>query len=128
MSEYQRYPIDKSVIREKQFGQSRPANTNAVSIYSPASNVTAIIRSIVICNTTALAATYRLFVDDDGTTYDETTAIVFDTSLAANTSTVMDVYWPMANAAGNIAVRTGTLNAITFTVFGDEVTRTVGNV
>lgn len=128
MSDYQRYPIDKSVRREKQLGQARPADTNAVSIYSPSSNVTAIIKHVVICNSTVLAATYRLFLDVDGTTYSEVTAHSFDVSLAANTSSFLEVYWIIHNQAGNIAVRSGTANALTFSVYGEEITRTADNL
>jgi hypothetical protein len=108
-------------LQEKQLGQARPSDTTATSLYSPAANVTAIIKSIYICNTTASSADFRVFVDDDGTTYDESTALFWDVSLAANTSMELDTFISMNNSSGNIAVRTDTANALTFTAFGAEV-------
>lgn len=114
---------------EKQLGQSRPSDTTAVSLYSPASGiVSAEITSLFVANTTGSAATYRIFIDDDGTTYDQSTALAYDVSLAANTFTEIlsgsKVF--MNNASGNLAVRAGTGNALTFTVFGIETTGSLG--
>ena len=73
-------------MQEKQLGQTRPSNTTATSIYSPGSSVTAVVRNIHCCNTSGATATFRIFVDDDGTTYDETTALFWDVTLLANGS------------------------------------------
>lgn len=106
----------------KQLGQLRPANTTAASLYSPAASTETIIKSIVIANTTAGAALYRVFHDDDGTTYDETTALFWDVSLAADTSIVLEFNLMMDDSTGNLAVRTDTNDALTFTAYGSEVT------
>ena len=109
-------------IQEKQLGQLRPANTTAASLYSPAASTTAIIKTITVANNTGSAATYRIFMDDDGTTYDQSTALFYDISLAANSTDVLDSFLAMNNSSGNLAVRVGTANAITFTAFGAEIT------
>lgn len=106
----------------KQLGQLRPANTTAVSIYSPGASTEAIIHNIVICNTSGALAKYRLFVDDDGTTYDETTALAWDISVPADTTDIFEVKITMNDATGNLAVRTDTNDAFTFTVIGEEFT------
>ena len=106
----------------KQLGQLAPANTTAATIYSPAASTETIIHNIIVCNTTAIDATYRLFVDDDGTTYDATTAIAYDATCLANDSVFVEVKITMNNSAGNLAVRTGTNDALTFTVNGQEFT------
>ncbi len=62
-------------LQEKILGQLRPADTIAASIYSPGVGITAIIKLIMIVNTSGEAASARLFIDDDGTTYDENTTI-----------------------------------------------------
>ncbi len=105
---------------EKQLGQLRPANTTAASLYSPTSGNT-IIKSVVVCNTSGVAATFRIFADDDGTTYDETTALYWDVAIAADTTIQVDTFWAMNNSSGNLAVRTDTNNALTFTAFGTEI-------
>ena len=105
----------------KQLGQKRENSTNAVSVYSPSQGKQVIIKTIVIANTTAAAVTYRIFVDDDGTTYDETTALAFDIYLAANTSVEWVGAYTMNNENGNLAYRSSSANALTITVFGVEI-------
>ena len=109
-------------IQEKVLGQARENSTNAVSVYSPGSDVTAIIKSVVLCNNTSNDETFRIFLDDDGTTYDQNTALFYDVPLAANTTVEISCYWPMNNSSGNIAYRSSAANAITITVFGLEIT------
>lgn len=108
-------------LQEKQLGQLRPANTTAASLYSPGVGVTAIVKSIWICNTTSLSVTFRIFADDDGATYDETTAMFWDVNIPGNTTVELDTFLAFNNAAGNLAVRTSNANALTFTAFGAEV-------
>ncbi len=109
-------------IQEKQLGQLRPANTTAASLYSPAASTTAVIKTIVICNTSGTATTFRIFQDDNGTTYDETTALFWDHTIAADTTVQVDVFLAMNDSTGNLAVRTGTADALTFTCAGAEIT------
>lgn len=109
-------------LQEKQLGQLRPANTTAASLYSPATNKTAVRLSLVICNTSSSEAKFRVFHDDDGTTYDETTALFFDAPIEANQTLEIDGFKAMNDSAGNFAVRTNTASAITFTLYGAEIT------
>jgi len=109
-------------LQEKQLGQHRINSTTATSLYSPAASVTAIIKSIVVCNQSGGAATFRLFVDDDGTTFDETTAHFWDAPIAADTTVTIDTFWPMNDSTGNLATRTSVANALTFTAYGAEIT------
>lgn len=109
-------------VQEKQLGQLRPANTTAASLYSPGASTTAIIRAIVICNQTASSAKYRIFVDDDGTTFDESTALFFDVTIGANSTDQIDTFYAMNNSSGALGVRTDTNSALTFTAFGGEIT------
>ena len=107
----------------KQLGQLRPANTTAASLYSPAASTETIVKSIVVCNTSGTDATCRVFVDDDGTTYDETTALLWDVTVTANAASLtIEVNITMNDSTGNLAVRTGTADALTFTAFGMEQT------
>jgi hypothetical protein len=113
----------KDVSRLRQLGQLRPTNTTAASLYSPAAKYRATIESIIVCNTTTGAITFRIFHDDDGTTYDETTALFFDEPLAANVTREITfagegIY--LINTSANLAVRTSSNSAITFTCYGFE--------
>ena len=105
----------------KVLAQLRPADTNAASLYSPPDNTTTEFTKLVICNQTVSTATFRVFLDDDGTTYDQTTALFYDQSISANLTWIQDLEgWGMNDTAGNLAVRTGTNDALTFTLFGKE--------
>jgi hypothetical protein len=83
---------------------------------------TAIIKRLTICNTTAVTAAFRIFIDDDGTTFDESTAVFFDAEILGNTTVSDTGFKAMNNSSGNFAVRTDTASALTFTLFGAEVT------
>jgi len=107
----------------RQLGQLRPSNTTAASIYSPATGIRTTIRSIFIANTTGSAATYRIFHDDNGTTFDETTALAWNKSVASGTFDLVNLSDSpifMADDTGNLGVRSGTNDALTFTVYGEE--------
>lgn len=103
-----------------QLGQLRPANTTAASLYSPADGIVTVITQIIVCNTSAGSAKYRICHDEDGTTYDETTALFWDVPLATETTDILSVTLYMTDNSGNISVRTDTNSALTFTCYGEE--------
>ena len=107
---------------EQQLGQSRPASTTAESLYSPGASEIAIIKTIYVCNTTTAAAAFRIFVDDNGTTYDETTALFFDSNVDANQTVELNTFISMNDSTGNLGIRTDTASALTFTAFGAVIT------
>tara|TARA_R110000868_G_scaffold26471_5_gene101829 strand:- start:250 stop:585 length:336 start_codon:yes stop_codon:yes gene_type:complete len=109
-------------LQEKLLGQARENSTNAVSVYALPADTTAIIKAVVLCNQTGSATTFRLFLDNDGTTYDQTTALFYDAALAANETVVITAFMAMSTASGHLAYRSGTANAVTITVFGAEIT------
>lgn len=109
-------------FQEKQLGQARENSANAVSVYSPGASTTAIIKGIIIANTSGSASTYRLFLDDDGTTYDESTALAWDILIAADSVVHIDTFHAMNNSSGNFAYRSSVANALTITLFGVEIT------
>jgi len=109
-------------IQEKQLGQARENSTSAVSVYSPGANETAVIKSIVLCNNTNASLDFSIFLDDDGTTYDENTSLYFIEPLPARSTLQIDTYWPMNNSAGNLGVQSSVANALTITAFGALIT------
>lgn len=109
-------------LQESQLAQAREASTNAVSVYSPGASTTAIIREIWLANTTANSATFSIFCDDNGTTYDQTTALVYLNTLEGYESRRIPCYITMNDSTGNLGYQLGTASAITITVFGVEIT------
>lgn len=107
-------------ITRKQFGQLRPADTVPASIYSPPVGVTATIQSIIVTNNTLSATNFRIFLDDDGTTFDQSTALFYDEPIPVGRAIVLRIDLPMSKASGNLGVRAAVANALTFTVHGEE--------
>ncbi len=101
--------------------QVRPSGTSAVTGFT-AENLLTELTLIVICNTTGSAANFSIFHDDDGTTFDQSTALVYAKSLAANTYEVVRIASPssgiMIQPGGSVGVQSGTGNALTFSIYG----------
>lgn len=111
----------------KQLAQSAPsASGTDASILQCKTGQELLVTKILVANSTALAATFRIYHDVDGTTYSAATALYFDVSVAANTTTAIPGPIYLSNPSGNLAVRVGTANALTFTVYGIE--RSLGTV
>lgn len=88
------------------------------AIYSPTGQ--AEISGIVIDNPQALDAEIELFLDDDGTTYDSTTALATDWTIYTHEPPVVwsELGWPISYP-GNLALTVNS-QAVTVTVFGWE--------
>lgn len=109
---------DQRVLR--QLAQARPNATAAASIYTPGDGVQGSVKQVIICNTTGSEALFDLFHDDDGTTYDESTQLWKESTVAPNSTRTLgqDLF---VDSPGNVAVATDTSLALTFTFYGDEV-------
>jgi hypothetical protein len=110
------YDITRTLTR--QLAQSRPGTTGATSAYSPSYETT--VTSVVVCNQGGTTPSFSIYLDDDGTTYDETTALFWSVPMTTNETVIIDCEWHMTNTAGNLAVQTSIANDVTFTVFGNE--------
>ena len=105
---------------KKQLGQQRPSDTNNTLLYSPPDYTKATISSVVVCNTSAGIAKFRLFHDEDGVVANETTSLHWDDQVASDSTEVVDVEICMGNPDGSIYVRSDTADALTFTAYGEE--------
>jgi hypothetical protein len=99
-----------------------PDSTDAAVLYTPHSGMIGAVQCIHVCNVTGTAATYRIFLDPNGYDDDSQTtgqALYYDVSLEGNTSVNLELkmYVP---SGGSISVRSGTADALTFTIFVDE--------
>lgn len=106
----------------KQLGQLRPANTTAATIATLAASTQWVNVAVKVCNLTGSAATYRIFHDDNGAVYDETSALAYDIAIAANSTADFAINVCGSTATGTIGVRTGTASALNFTAYGLEKT------
>lgn len=110
--------VDAGVSTRKQLGQTRPSDTSATSIISPTTGEVYSIGTIVICNTSDSDVTYSIYHDDDGSTYDETTALFWEATIRANSSDAISLFMAMDDPDGNLAVQSSVGNALTFTAYG----------
>lgn len=106
-----------SINNGKILGQGHPGSTPA-AIYTLPVDKTAIVKTILVCNTDASAHTYRLFVSAIAT-YDATTALFFDAPLDANETKLITLYLPLAAVGSTLAARSDS-TTVTFTLAGDE--------
>lgn len=111
--------MEKNTLQHKELAQSRPSGTTAVVAYQPSTY--AEISNIIIANTTGSAVDYSLYLDQDGTTYDETTTLAFGISLPANSTTIWDLERSIPIfSTGAFAVQTSSANALNFSIYGHE--------
>jgi hypothetical protein len=103
----------------KVLGQSAPTNTSNADLYTVGSGKSAVVSTLSITNTTGTAATARVFVRVAGATAATSNALVYDTSMAANSVTALTIGVTLA-ATDVVTVQTGTGNALTFQLFGQE--------
>ena len=104
----------------RQLAQVRPANVSNMDAYSPADGVTTEVETILVCNQTGASVDYRIFHDEDGTTYSRVTSLYYDVPLAAYTTAEIQIKIYMNNPAGHIGVQSSTGDALTFTLYGKE--------
>lgn len=70
----------------KVLGQVNLAATTLTAVYTVPASTSTVISSIVVCNRNAAARTFRLSVAVAGAADDPKQYLVYDTSIAANTS------------------------------------------
>lgn len=104
----------------KVLGQSAPANTSNADLYTVPASTSAIVSTLAISNTTATAATARVFVRIAAATAATSNAIIYDVSIPANSVASFTLGITLATT-DVITVRTGTANALTFQAFGSQV-------
>ena len=108
-------------FQEKNLGQAEIANGSNTTLYTVPASTVAIVKDIQIVNTTGTAATITIWIDPDGTTADDTTAIIKDWSVPANDF----LHWSgfkVMTATATIKATAGTASAITVTIDGAEIT------
>ena len=103
----------------KVLGQSNPAATTNTTLYTVPSATSTVVSSIVICNQTASAATYRIAVRPAGAAVAAQHWIVYGATVAASDSTVLTVGLTLATT-DVITVYASTAN-LSFSAYGSEI-------
>jgi hypothetical protein len=103
----------------KVLGQAAPAGTTNTDLYTVGSGKSAVVSTLAIANVTGLAATARVFVRVAAASATIGNAIVYDVSIAANSTIALTLGITLA-ATDVITVQSGTSSALTFMAFGQE--------
>lgn len=79
-----------------------------------------VVSTLVICNTTTAAATYRIHARIAGATLASSNAIVLDATVNGNTTTALTLGITLT-ATDVLSVISGTSGSLTVTAFGNEI-------
>ena len=103
-----------------QLAQVRPAGTTAVNLFTALMQTE--ITNIVLANVTSGAIVVSLFHDDDGSTFDQTTALYYQVTIAANSTLEIEANCIGAGfhmqKEGQLGIQVDTANALNATVYG----------
>jgi hypothetical protein len=109
-----------SLVQWKMLGQTRPAVTTNIAMFNPTSTSQTQITDIYITNRNAGAQTFRIFIDDNGSTADINTLRWYDYVIQKNEVIhITDKLW-MNDVAGTFIFRSSVANDLTCTVYGIE--------
>lgn len=105
-----------AVTEERLYGPAQPGTSTGV-LYTVPGATTAVVKQILVANTTAGAATITIGIN--GTA--DADVILSEVSIAANETYTLDTSIPLA-AAETIDGLQGTSGALTVTIVGYEIT------
>jgi hypothetical protein len=103
----------------KVLGQVNPAATTATTLYTVPGATQAVLSSVVVCNQTAVAATFRLAVRVAGATLAAAQYVAYDVTVGASDSTALTLGLTMgATDVLTVYASTATLS---FSAYGSEI-------
>jgi len=103
----------------KVLGQSCPSATTATTLYTVPSATSAVVSTIVICNQTATAATFRLSVRPAGGAQTTAMYVAYDVTVGASDTTALTLGLTLATT-DVITVYSSTAT-LSFAAFGSEL-------
>lgn len=102
-----------------QLNQIRPATTNAQVLSTPIDKGKYLVYHIMIANTTGSDVLASVFHDNDGSVFNQTTALWYQVSVPANDTTIIEFRHAIPLLSpGNLGGQSSVANALTFTVYG----------
>jgi hypothetical protein len=107
-------------VQYKVLGQAAPANTTNTDLYTVPAATSAVISTLKVANLTDTAATFSIYVRVAGAAVSAANTVAKDVTLAPNS--IFSATEGMTLAATDvITVQSGTANALSFNLFGSEV-------
>lgn len=107
-------------IALKQIAQTQLGTTDATSLIQAASGQEICIKSVRVANTSAGNVAVTLYHDDDGSTYNDTTTVLPQTTIPALKILTDggDMTYFLNNTSGNFAAKASVIDALTITLYG----------
>jgi hypothetical protein len=103
----------------KVLGQVNPSATTATTLYTVLGATQAVLSSVVVCNQTAVAATFRLAVRVAGASLTAAQYVAYDVTVGASDSTALTLGLTMgATDVLTVYASTATLS---FSAYGSEI-------
>ena len=103
----------------KIIGQSAPAATTEVDLYTVPAATETIISSLVVCNRGSSAATYRIYVAINGAAAANAQYLVYDASISAKETVALTLGITL-DATDKLRVYASTAD-LSFNAFGSEI-------
>jgi glucose-6-phosphate dehydrogenase assembly protein OpcA len=103
----------------KVLGQSNPSATTATTLYTVPASTATVVSTVVICNQTTSAATFRLSVRPAGATQTAAMYVAYDVTVGASDSTALTLGITMATT--DILTVYASTATLSFTAFGSEI-------
>ena len=103
----------------KVLGQVAPSSATATTLDTVPSATQAVVSTIVVCNRSASAATYRIAIRPAGATLANEHYIAYDAAITANNSTFITIGATLG-ATDVITVYASTAD-LSFSAFGSEI-------
>lgn len=110
-----------ATFSEKRLGQAQISNAANTTIYTVPTSTTGIVKTILICNTTALNATVEIWIVPNAGSASDSTKIVDDVTVPANDFTQIMTWMPCETGA-TVQAKASAATTITISVFGAEIT------
>ena len=103
---------------KRQLAQVRPSGTTAVNLFSINPSAHYVIDSIMITNVHGNSLTVSVFHDTDGTTYDDTTAIIHEATVHNPRYIKLEGPFYGFSSEENWGCQCSVADGATFTVYG----------
>jgi hypothetical protein len=107
-------------MAKKVLGQVNPSATTLTTLYTVPSAKETVVSTIVICNQTATAATFRLAVRPAGATVAALHYVAYDVTVGASDSTALTL--GITLTATDVISVYGSTATLSFQAYGDEST------
>lgn len=103
---------------KRQLAQIRPSGTTAVNLFTLSSSANYVIDSIMIANLDGNSVNVSVFHDVDGTTYNETTAVIHEVAIHNPRYIKLEGPFYGYSSAENWGCQCSVADGATFTVYG----------